>query len=169
MTDFTCDTNYLAPTGFKITVSRENFPNLQFYAQQVMHPSMELAAVDVPYRRASVAVTGDTVSFGMLSMDILMDESMNTYEELFQWMERMVETPHRPNTGRLLAGGAIQEIAHYCDIRVQVLTSGNNVAREIKYVNTFPISLGDITFASTNDGQFITFPVSFKFDYFDFV
>ena len=128
---------------------------------------MEMNAVDVGYRRASVALTGDTVGFGTLSMDILMDENMNTYEELFQWMERMVETPHRPNTGRLLGG--ISDVAHYCDIRVAVLTSGNNVARELKYVNSFPISLGDITFASTNDGQFITFPVSFKFDYFDFV
>jgi len=168
MADFTCDTNYLAPTGFKITVSRENFPNLQFFAQQIMHPSMEMSAVDVPYRRASVAVTGDTVSFGMLSMDIIMDENMNTYEELFEWLERMVEEPHRPNTGRLLSS-TTNSVAHYCDIRVQVLTSGNNVAREIKYVNTFPISLGDITFAATSEGQYITFPVSFKFDYFDFV
>jgi len=168
MADFTCDTNYLAPTGFKITVSRENFPNLQFYAQQVMHPSMEMNAVDVSYRRAAVAVTGDTVSFGMLSMDIMMDEKMNVYEELFQWLERMVENKHRPNTGRLLDNSG-ESIAHYCDIRVQILNSANNVARELKYVNSFPISLGDITFAATSDGQYLTFPVSFKFDYFDFV
>jgi|TARA_B110000908_G_C9895088_1_gene288492 hypothetical protein len=163
MADFTCDTNYLAPTGFKITVSRENFPNLQFFAQQVMHPSMEMSAVDVPYRRAAVAVTGDTVSFGMLSMDIMMDEKMNVYEELFQWLERMVEEPHRPNTGN------VESVAHYCDIRVQVLNSSNNIARELKYINSFPISLGDITFAATSEGQYITFPVTFKFDYFDFV
>ena len=35
MADFTCDPTYLAPTGFKVALDRKNYPNIQFFAQQV--------------------------------------------------------------------------------------------------------------------------------------
>jgi hypothetical protein len=168
MADFTCDTNFLAPSGFKITISRENFPNISFFAQQVQHPGMEVNAVEQPYRRvASIPFIGDTIQFGGVSMDIILDEGMNVYQEMFEWLERMVEVKHRPNTGSLYTSD--NQLSHYCDIRISILNSANNVVREIKYVNAFPTSLGDITFAATQDQQFITFPVTFRFDYFDFV
>ena len=94
-----------------------------------------------------------------------MDEKMNVYQEIYEWMERLVETKHRANTGRLYREA--DTLSTYCDIRVSVLSSHNNVSRVLKYVNAMPSSLGNITFASTQEGQYITFPVSFKFDYFE--
>ena len=168
MADFTCDTSYLAPTGFKIAIDRENFPNLQFFAQQVQHPSMDINASEQGYRRIGTVVTpGDTISFGTLTMDILMDENMRVYEEMYDWIKRLVETNHRQNTGRLYTQNS-DSLASYCDITVSVLSSHNNILRSFKYVNALPISLGDIAFASTQEGEYITFPASFRFDYFDF-
>mgnify|MGYP000082153059 FL=1 len=166
MADFTCDPSYLAPTAFKVAVDREKYPNIQFFAQQIQHPSMDLNPVEQSYRRiGAVSLPGDTLSFGTLEMDVLMDEKMNVYQEIYEWMERLVETKHRANTGRLY--GDPDTLSTYCDIRVSVLSSHNNVSRVLKYVNAMPSSLGNITFASTQEGQYITFPVSFKFDYFE--
>ena len=167
MADFTCDPSYLAPTGFKIVISRENYPNLQFFAQQVQHPSMSVNHAEVPYRRiSSVPVAGDTIEHGTVSFDVLMDENMRVYEELFDWLKRLVEEKHEPNTGGLYRTN--DTLFSYCDIRLMVLTSHNNVSREFKYVNAIPTSLGDIAFTSTSDGEYITFPISFRFDYFEF-
>jgi hypothetical protein len=167
MADFTCDPSYLAPTGFKITISRENYPNLQFFAQQVQHPSMSVNHAEVAYKRiASVPVAGDVIEHGSLSLDVLMDENMRVYEEIYDWLHRIVETKHKPNTGRLYATD--DTLATYCDIRVSVLTSHNNANRELKYVNAIPTTLGDIAFTSTSEGEYITFPVTFRFDYFEF-
>jgi len=169
MADFTCDPTYLAPTGFKILIDRENYPNIQFFAQQVLHPSMDINPAEQNYRRVGSIVTpGDTITFGTVTMDVLMDENMNVYQEMYDWIKRLVETNHRQNTGRLYTRDT-DALASYSDITVSVLTSHNNVSRSFKYVNALPISLGDITFAATQEAQYITFPISFRFDYFDFV
>ena len=168
MADFTCDPTYLAPTGFKIIIDRENYPNLQFFAQQVQHPSMDINATEQSYRRVGSVVTpGDTITFGTLTMDVLMDENMNVYQEIYDWIYRLVEQKNKPNTGRMFTGD--DGLSSYCDIRVSVLTSHNNISRTIKYTNGLPISLGDIAFTSTEEGQYITFPVSFRFDYFELI
>ena len=168
MADFTCDPTYLAPTGFKVIISRENYPNLQFFAQQVQHPSMNVNHTEVSYRRiSSVPVSGDVIEHGTVTLDVLMDENMRVYEEIYDWMHRLVEEKHKPNTGRLY--NTDNTLASYCDIRVAVLTSHNNVNREFKYVNAIPVSIGDVPFTAASDGEYITFPVSFRFDYFEFV
>ena len=166
MADFTCDPTYLAPTGFKIALDRKNYPNVQFFAQQVLHPAMDMTTTEIPYRRVGSIVTpGDTLSFGSVTMDILMDENMNVYQEIYDWMRRLVEEQHKANTGRMFSGE--DDLSSYCDITVSVLTSHNNISRTIKYTNALPTSLGDITFAATQDGQYITFPATFRFDYFE--
>ena len=42
-----------------------------------------------------------------------------------------------------------------------------NVNKKFTYINAFPIDIGAINLASDAD-QFITFPVTFKYDYFTF-
>jgi len=164
MADFTCDTNYLVPTGFKVSISRENYPNLEFFAQQVQHPSMDITPTEVAYRRVGSVVTpGDTITFGALNMDVLLDENMKVYEELYDWFVRLVNENHKNNTGKMYD----DSLSSYCDIRVSVLSSHNNSNRTIKYVNALPISLGDIAFTASTDEQFISFPVTFRFDYFE--
>jgi len=90
---------------------------------------------------------------------------MNVYQEIYDWMRRLVEQQHKANTGRMFSGE--DDLSSYCDITVSVLTSHNNISRTIKYTNALPTSLGDITFAATQDGQYITFPATFRFDYFE--
>lgn len=165
MADFTCSTNYLVPTGFKVSISRENYPNLEFFAQAVQHPSMDMTPSEVAYPRVGSIVTpGDTISFGTLNMDVLMDENMKVYEELYEWFFQLVNENHKNNTGRMFDTAK----SSYCDIRVTVLTSHNNGNRTIKYLNALPISLGDIAFTATSDEQYISFPATFRFDYFEF-
>jgi hypothetical protein len=97
-----------------------------------------------------------------------MDENMNVYQEIYDWMRRLVEEEYKSNTGRMYANNA-ESIGSFCDINVSVLTSHNNVSRTIKYVNALPTTLGDVQFAATNQGDYITFPVSFRFDYFELI
>jgi len=169
MNDFTCDTNYLQPTGFKVTVSKKNYPYLSFFAQSIQHPSLEINSVNIGYKRmAGVPFIGDAAEFGSVTMDILLDENMKVYDEVYNWMQRMLETEHRLNTG-VLYGNGDQKLADYNDIRVSILSSANNGTKEFQYVNAFPVTLGDIAFSATNEETFITCPMTFQFDYFEFV
>lgn len=167
MNDF-CSTNYLNPTGFKITVSKQNYPYLSFNAQSVNHPPMDLAAVDVGYKLASVPFVGDRIEFGPASMEVLLDEDLKVYGEIYNWMLRNLEVNHRLNNGVLYNNGDTA-LADYNDIRIQVLTNGNNANREFVYRNAFPIALGDINFNATEEQTFMTCPLTFRFDYFEFI
>ena len=166
MTDFTCDPNYLVPNGFKILIDRKEYPHLQFFAQQIEHPGLNIEASNVPFKRTGLPFPGETASFGSLTITALMDENMGLYEELYNWMLRFLEKKHLPQRGKLFRD---ENIPFYSDIRVSILTSHNNPNRSIKYVNAFPTTLGNIAFTATNDGEFITFPITFEFDYFEFV
>lgn len=164
-----CTTNFLQPSGFKIVISKDNYPYLSFLAQSIQHPSMEINATDLGYKRiASVPFVGDAVEFGAVTMDVILDENMNVYGEVYNWMENMLETKHQLNRGILYRSNDTS-LGDYNDIRVQILTSSNNPNREFVYRNAFPISLGDIQFNSSTDETFVTCPMTFRFDIFEFL
>lgn len=164
MNDY-CQTNFLQPSGFKVTISKKKYPYMSFMAQSVMHPSMEVESTEVGYRRiGSVPFVGDKVNHGTLTIDVLLDENMQVYGEIYNWMQRMVETEHL-----LVVPFPSDGLSDYNDIRIEILSSANNTNRVFQYVNAFPTNLGDINFAATNDEAIITCPISFRFDYFEFI
>jgi|SRR5210317_3465 hypothetical protein len=164
MSTFDCGTNYLTPTGFKVNINRDNYPNLQFYAQGVQHPDLNLESTEISYPRVGrVGFLGESLTFGLLSMDVLLDEDMNSYRELFDWVHRSVERNH---TGY---NKNPTEIPSYCDITLSILSSHNNTNKQFKYMNSHPTSIGAVNFTATDAGEYITFPVTFRFDYFEFL
>jgi len=166
---FDCGTNYLQPNGFKILISRTDFPNLQFYAQSVIHPNADLPATELNFSRiSSVPFVGDAVDFGTLQMDVLLDEDMNSYRELYNWMTTATDTKHVLASESLGRGSADYTSPSYHDITVAILSSHNNLNRTFRYINGFPISVGQISLNATTSEQFLSFPVTFRFDYFQF-
>ncbi len=163
-----CSTNYFNPTGFKVTISKENYPYLSFNAQQIQHPSMDINAVDTGFKLATIPFTGDRIEFGTVAIEALLDEDLKVYGEVFNWMKRNLEVPHKLNSGVAYNNGST-ELADYSDIRISVLTNANNANREFVYRNAFPVSLGDIAFNASEEQSFITCTIGFRFDYFDFI
>jgi len=166
MAELTDNINLFQPTGFKLVIDRKNFPNLEFFAQTVNHPGATLSAAEVPFSRVgSIPVAGDSLTFGELSVTILLDEDFNSYTELFNWLVRLVNTEQKSAYAASQEEGAL---ATSTDITVVALTSHNNLNKKIKYIDAIPVSIGDINFESTNSGvEFLTFPVSFRYSYFE--
>ena len=105
------------------------------------------------------------MTYSELSMDVLLDADFVAYQEMYDWMLRLVneeqiaeqsDEPHR--------------IPTYADIHIHALTAHNNPNITFKYIDSIPVSVGDIQFDAQNQGvDFVTFPVSFRFSYFTFV
>ena len=89
---------------------------------------------------------------------------MTAYIEMYRWMERLVATPQSSASSRFSNSGVIPTSSN---ITVSVLSSHNNNNKTITYKNCIPISLGDIELTAVSDGQYITFPGTFRFDYFE--
>jgi|TARA_R110000822_G_scaffold142939_1_gene281069 hypothetical protein len=162
----TTNQNYLQPNGFRVIISREHYPNLEFFAQSIIHPGMNMTPAEVPFRRINASFPGDKITFPPLSITAILDEDMTTYIEMVQWMERLVETKHKPPSQQ----DARSEQLSQSDIRLMVLTSHNNKNKTILYKDCFPTDLSPVTFeASTGDVTYITFNVDFKYTYWEIV
>jgi len=156
--------NYLQPTAFKLTIDRKHFQNLEFFAQTVLHPNLTMNPIEVPYQRiSSIPFAGDKLTFSELTCMIIVDENLNSYTEMYNWMNRLVVTNERSPINRK------EDIPPTtADITLSILSSHNNKTRTIKYLDCLPISLGDMTLETTGgDVQYITYPATFRFSTFE--
>lgn len=168
MAELTSNINYLQPTSFKITIDRKNFPNLEFFCQDFTHPGMIMNAVEQPFRKlASIPFVGDKLTFNELLANIILDENMNAYDEMYQWMRRNLDTNEVSQLNADLAANTPPTLS---DITLSILSSHNNTTKQVRYIDCMPVALTDIQFQSTSAGtEFITFGASFRFSYFELV
>ena len=166
MAELTENFNYMQPTSFKLVIDRRNYPNLEFFCQNVTHPGMIMNPVELLVRRlAGLPFPGDTLTFNELSTNILLDENLESYTEMFNWIRRLLEN----NMFDRNASGKSSQ-PNYADITLSILSSHNNQTKQVRYIDCVPTSLGDINFESTSSGhEFITFAASFRFNYFELV
>jgi hypothetical protein len=161
--------NYLQPTGFKVIIDRENYPNLEFFAQSVDHPDVSVTAPNVPYSRiGTVSLPGDTIEYGQLNIQFILDEDLKSYLELYNWFEDMVNTDFaEPGVrSRRLA----TEVPTQADVSVTILSSHNNFTKRIKYKDCSPTSLSGLQLtAIASSVEYLTFNVTFVFTGFEFV
>jgi hypothetical protein len=169
MAQLTENFNYLQPTSFKLVLDRRNYPNLEFFCQTITHPGMILNPVELGIPRlAGLPIPGESLTFNELSTNIILDENLKGYEEMYNWILRLVNT----NIGSGGRGSIYtdKDVPTYADITLSILSSHNNQTKQVRYLDCIPTSLGDIQFESTSDGQtFITFAASFRFNYFKLV
>lgn len=158
--------NYLQPTSFKLNIDHSKFANTQFFCQTILHPGLTMNSIEVPFKRiSSVPFAGDKLTFSELTVIIIVDENLNSYTELYNWMDRLVDNKEVRALDRT---DTIPPT--YADITVSILSSHNNTTRQIRYLECIPVSLGDMTLESTSgDVQYITFPATFRFTRFQLI
>ena len=163
--ELTTNLNYLQPTGFKILIDRVKYPNLEYFCQQVDHPSVSANAVELPVRRiTSVPLPGDKITHGEIGFNIILDEEMTGYNEMYNWLQRLV------NNAQVSPAQRDTKFPTYADITLMVLSSHNNATQKIKYNDCLPTSLGGIQFTTTTgDVTYLTFTANFRFSTFEII
>lgn len=166
MANLTDNFNYLQPTSFKVTIDRKNYPNLEFFCQSFVHPGMIMNSVEVPYKKITgVPFIGDKLTFNELQANILLDENMNSYDEMYSWMRRNLDIESVSPTQR-----TAQQPPTMADMTLSILSSHNNTTKQIRYIDCIPTALTDIQFETTTGGEsFVVFGASFRFSYFEMV
>jgi hypothetical protein len=157
----TCNSSPLQPTGFKIILDRKYYPNVAFFANTVNHPSMDLEVANqfTPRLAAGIPQAGDALTFGELSVTMILDEDLMAYTEIYNWMIRLVNEPR--------VGHAEGGVPTECDIVLEILTSNNNLNRSIRYLDCVPTSLGQIPLTTNvSDVEPLYVDVGFRYSYF---
>jgi len=119
-------------------------------------------------RLSGLPIPGESLTFNELATNIILDENLEGYSEMYNWILRLINN----NIGKGGRGSIATDTSTptYADITLSILSSHNNQTKQIRYLDCIPTSLGDIVFESTADGQtFITFAATFRFNYFKLV
>lgn len=150
--------NYLAPTSFKLSIDRLTYPNTEYNIQTVAMPSMIVDGAQASYKTRNLQMTGDKVNYGQLTVVFLVDEEMQNYREIHDWIIGNVTNEDAPRDGKVR------------DLTLSILSSHNNVTKEIVFVDAFPIDLGSLPFdIQATDIEYLTATVTFQYSYFKFV
>jgi hypothetical protein len=166
--------NFLSPTGFKFTLTRT--PKVAFFCNQANIPELTLGVAIQPTYTKMLPTPGDIIEFGDLNIRFLVDENLENYMEIQNWIrglgfpEDLSQFAKLEESG-LVRGNYAQDRQNiYSDGTLQVLASSQLPNFHVSFKDLFPYSLSTITFDATDtDIQYFTADVSFKYTIYDIV
>ena len=155
--------DYGSPTQFKFGILQ--LPKVEFFTVSANVPEISgtPAIVNTPFK--NIPTIGDKLEYGNLSISFIVDEYLENYLSLHNWLTgigfpqtRSQFTAHRdvtstmPDSQRSTSsdigdvGNATPDKAMYSDANLIILSNKNNPIVEINFQDIFPISLGGLEY-----------------------
>ena len=161
--------NFLSPTGFKFILTRS--PKVAFFCNQANIPDLNLGIAIQPSYLKDIDTPGDKIVFGDLNLRFLVDENLENYMEIQNWIRGLgypesVQQFHDLESGAILPNRNYTKDGDniYSDGTLQILSSNLIAKFNVSFKDLFPYSLSTISFDATDaDIQYFTADVSFKY------
>ena len=149
--------NFLNPSSFVLSLDSQTYSGAEFTIQTMMLPDVSAEGAPLQYRQVNVGRASDKIAFGTFEVSYLIDEDLLNYKEIFDWMKSNVETNHTATN-------------HVRDLTLTIMNSANNVTKQIKFVDAYPISISSLPFdITTTDVEYLTAVVTFEYSYYQFI
>ena len=148
--------NLFSPNKFIVTIDR--FPKINIFLQRINVPDIYLNPVfQMSNREVDIKRPGDKLNYGSLIISFLLDENLETFKELKDWLKRATEED--------LSNDEI-----FSDITIVTLTNNSNKNRTFKFYNCFPSSLSNILVdVSDRTDEPIIVDATFETTHFDLI
>ena len=160
--------NFLSPTGFKFILSKA--PKVSFFGNQVNIPQMTLGVAEQPSYLRDIPLPGDKLQFEDFSLRFLVDENLDNYMEIFNWIralgfpESLKEIYDWQKKDFDIAQPDKTQENFYSDATLEILTSSQNPNFKVKFMDMFPTTLSTLEFDATDeDISYLTADVTFKY------
>jgi hypothetical protein len=149
-TNLTTNINMLSPTGFKLTINREKFANTEFFITSFGIPSLTGGEVQTNFRNNIGFTPGEALTFESLSLRFAIDEDMNNYTEMFNWMKANRDSNFERH-----------------DMILSIMTNKNILNKQFQFKDAFPTSLSGVEFNSqATDIEYLQADVTFRYNEF---
>lgn len=160
--------NYLSVIGWNLILHRA--PHIEFFVQEATIPSLDLPAVDYGNPFVALPLSGDHIDYGSLEVTVMMDEDLNGYMELHDWITGL-GFPKDFSQYKELADSDREEFRRagiYSDMSLTMLTSLKNANIQFNFRDAWPTSISGWEMTNTiEDVMYATCTVSFRYGYFD--
>jgi len=149
--------NFLSPIGFRFTIKR--LPNVEFYVQGTTLPGISMNPTNIATPFKTMRFAGDKLDHETFSVTIRLDEYMESYNEIFDWMVGLT----KPDSFDQYKALERSDNGLYSDASLIILDSKGNPGIEVHFKDIFPISLSSISFDVTqSDVNYATCEITFE-------
>ena len=180
--------DYASPIQFRFKMTK--LPNVEFFVQTANIPGINLGSTTLETPLKDIAGVGDKVTYQSLDVSFLVDENLNNYKEIHDWITGLGFPQDHKQFKTLQGTGAdrfpgttsntaargtsipqpLDEGGIYSDATLTVLNSKNIAKTEIRFQNAFPISLGSLSYdIKASDVDYLQVNASFNYMYYDIV
>ena len=194
MTEFNVQTrqpakmDYASPIQFRFKCTK--LPEVEFTCQTANIPGISLGSATQPTPLVDIPIPGDKISFQSLDINFLVDENLNNYKEIHDWLigigfpqnytqfqNLQAEGSDRfPGSSRSTAATGtstpqpLSEGGTYSDATLTILNSKNIAKTEIRFQNVYPTSLGSLSYdVKLTDVDYLQALASFSYMYYEIV
>lgn len=141
------NTNFLLPNGFRVVVKK--LPNTTYFTQSVKLPSVAIKQVDIPTPFVRMPITGDHIEYGFLSFTFAVDEDLNNYTEIVNWLKYGYPIDYTEYK-ELADKPPGSQLGLYSDISVTSTTNLKNPNKEFLFTDAFPVNLTSFELMTTD-------------------
>ena len=102
----------------------------------------------------NLPLEGDTLTFEALSLSFIVDEDLQNYIEIYNWLTAL-GFPREYSQFAILQepSAASKTLSKYSDLSLVVHTNKSNPNYKIKFTDVFPTSISSIQFDATPTGM----------------
>ena len=177
--------DYATGTQWRLAFNRT--PKTTWFCTAANIPGIQLGEAQYPTPMADMVVTGDKLTFETLNITFLVDEELQNYRELWDWIVG-IGTPvkHSQWTSELFKGdGAVSQFGTedvdpktkvsyeesnlYSDATLIVYNSKNTAKVNVQFKNMFPTSLSALEYSQElTDVEYLKASATFRYLYYEF-
>ena len=180
--------DYASPIQFRFKMTK--LPTVEFFVQTANIPGITLGDTTMPTPLKEISMPGDKLTYQTLEVSFLVDENLNNYKEIHDWMTGIGFPEDHKQFADVLATGSdrfsrstastaavgsgkpapLSEGGIYSDATLIVLNNKNIAKTEIRFQNVYPTSLGSLSYdIKASDVDYLRVQASFNYMYYDIV
>ena len=177
--------DYADPTKFKFSITK--LPKVEFFTTAANLPGINLGEAVFPTPFKQVPVMGDDLTFDNLEITFLVDERLENYRELHQWLVGIGFPKSRTQfssfkkdeattfptptgvTGDSRNTGTPSGVqAMFGDATLTIMTSKNNPVIEVRFSDLYPVALSGLAFnQQETDVTYLTATATFTYKLYE--
>ena len=179
--------DYASPTQFKFSINQ--LPKVEFFTVSANIPDLTLADVVIPTPFKPIPVLGQNLTYGNLNITFIVDEFLEIYKELHNWMigiafpkSREQFSDFRSTVSKTPSAtqGTSRDIGDvqpatpvrpmFGDATLTILTNKNNPIVEVRFQDVYPASLSGLSYdQNATDVTYLTATVTFDYKIYEIV
>lgn len=165
--------NFLSTIGFKFTLQKK--PKIDYFCNSANIPGINLGVANQPTPLKAIPIPGETLTFEDLVLRFIVDEDMENYLEVWNWLCQFGFPVSFEQYQQLLnedvnSKGVQNAISGMSDGTLVIYNSNYNTNIKVNFKDLFPVSLSSIQFDATEtDVKYATAQVVFKYTIYDII